>query len=880
MTVFSCGMLPELRCRGSAGAGEERLACECHAGDLDDARRPPLHFPGPRCRPGRASRPRRVSIRSALGLSVVVVSGLPASSQAALSISSGYETFLMQIRQRIVCAEDDVFDEASHKPPPCDSMKDGPFCRGLPELGDSAGRHRPFTLDSIVPQHLFGDPRTTMELSGSQGSNAGVEADTTVNKQATAVLNQFLEEFYKPKELLTKAPSSEGRLDFSRLPLGGARGLSRTFSQGLPAGVLASWIGAWQVLPEADSPPQVSSGRKRPRPVIRLNGAIGSIRFSRPVVLRSLVVQPPHHVGSVGSHRLWIRARKAGQEVWRHEYHFDAAEGPRSPTRCLPGDQVMGRWAGDGRLYSARLLMSHDQGATVMWLDKDPSNRFVPWDQIFLPGGMTCKAAFKEGGSTSSSSVPPSLWRDLARRTRSIDELSFLVSSGAEGWLLGELGIAAVRWQPHEVTAAGDSEEAISPPADTSSRVVQVLPGPHASIEDISHAAVFYHADDMLERGYRLSGWSSRPESHGFQDTLPDAAGDEDVSSAEQSKGEASAKLLSSTFRSVQGLKQMMRGLYEGTGRPMVRLPPHVSQTRVLADLDHFVTSMDLTRSDKSIQEKIVKKYGHFESFFAELWDWRNPVDSLQVVYERWRRDPEIQQEAVGAFHRDQAWEGSYYCTQGRTKLNLDITEWSSIDGQESIRADLTFTIVKKKSTVSGRYEVAGKLEPIGRTLILEPIPDSWKEQPKNFVMVGLQGVVSSMDEVGATGRRVFAGTVPIFGCDSFELVSQVIEVTPGDVEGKGKVADAGASAERQLPAWFNTPWNGALARLSQRLDANRQKWRQVLQQVVREKSTKKGGESSTQDQVSKLLQAAKSAGVLSFEMTTQDGEEIVVKIR
>jgi len=871
-------MLPEIRRRGSAGAGEERPASECRAGDLDDACLPPLHFPGPRCRSERASRPRKVSIRSALGLSVVIVSGLPTSSQAALSISSGYETFLMQIRQRIVCAEDDVFDEASQRPPPCDSMKDGPFCRGLPELGDSAGRHRPFTLDSIVPQHLFGDPRTTMELASSQGKNAaGVEADTTVNKQATAVLNQFLEEFYKPKELLTKAPVSEGRLDFSRLPVGGARGLSRTFSQGLPAGVLASWDGAWQMLPEADAPPQESSGRQRPRPVIRLNGAIGSILFSRPVVVRSLVVQPPPHVGSVGSHRLWIRARKAGQEVWRHEYHFDAAEGPQWPTRCLPGDRVMGRWAGDNRLYGAKILMSHDQGATVMWLDKDPSNRFVPWDGIYLPGGMTCKAAFKEGGSKSSSLATPSSWRDLARRTRAVDEVSFLVSSGAEGWLLGDLGIAAVRWQPHEATAAGDSEEAISPPADTSSRVVQVMPGPRAAIEDISHAAVFYNADDMLEGGYRLSGWSSRQETSAFQES--DAAGDEDVSSAEQSKGEASAKLLSSTFRSVQGLKQMLRGLFEGTGRPMVRLPPHISQTRVLADLDLFVTSTDLTRSDKSVQEKIVKKYGHFEAFFAELWDWRNPVDSLQVVFERWQHHPEIQQEALGAFHKDQAWEGSYYCTQGRTKLNLDITEWSNIDGQETIRADLTFTIVKKKSTVSGRYEVSGTLEPIGRTLILEPIPDSWKEQPKNFVMVGLQGVVSSTDEVGNAGRRVFAGTVPIFGCDSFELVSQVKEETPGDREGSDKVADAGAGAEKQLPPWFNTPWNGALARLSHRLDVNRQKWRAVLQQVVREKSTKKGGDS-TQDQVSKLLQAAKSAGVLSFEMTTQDGEEIVVKIR
>ena len=36
---------------------------------------------------------------------------------------------------------------------------------------------------------------------------------------------------------------------------------------------------------------------------------------------------------------------------------------------------------------------------------------------------------------------------------------------------------------------------------------------------------------------------------------------------------------------------------------------------------------------------------------------------------------------------------------------------------------------------VTGIYEVSGTLEPAGRGLILEPIPDSWKAQPKNFVM-------------------------------------------------------------------------------------------------------------------------------------------------
>ena len=47
---------------------------------------------------------------------------------------------------------------------------------------------------------------------------------------------------------------------------------------------------------------------------------------------------------------------------------------------------------------------------------------------------------------------------------------------------------------------------------------------------------------------------------------------------------------------------------------------------------------------------------------------------------------------------------------------------------------------------MTGIYEVLGQLDPSGRGLTFEPIPDSWKAQPKNFVMVSwpyLGGVIS-----------------------------------------------------------------------------------------------------------------------------------------
>lgn len=88
-------------------------------------------------------------------------------------------------------------------------------------------------------------------------------------------------------------------------------------------------------------------------------------------------------------------------------------------------------------------------------------------------------------------------WQDLARRSKAVDEISFL-SVSASQWLLGELHVAASAWTPVELHSDSDS---VRPPTDAAARVVQVLPGPHASIEEASESAVFYNADDMLERG-------------------------------------------------------------------------------------------------------------------------------------------------------------------------------------------------------------------------------------------------------------------------------------------------------------------------------------------------------------------------------------------
>ncbi|CAJ1427068.1 unnamed protein product [Effrenium voratum] len=736
-------------------------------------------------------------------------------AEGALSISSGYETFLTQIRTRIVCAEDDVYDEAALVKP-CDSMKDGPFCRGLPESGTA--RHRPFTLDSIVPQHLFGDPRAALELE-----EGAVDADTQATKQAIQVLNRFLEK----NSVKESMPSSawEGRLDFRGLWGGSA---PRGFSAGLPPEVYATWEGAWQVVPAVEGPGDwMSKAKRKPRvqAALRLNGAIGAVRFSRPVVVRSLQLRPE----AEAEDDLVVLGRIGGMEVWRHAYRRKDLSVPL----CGTGDLVLGRWEGGeqlGQYYYARILAPHTFGATVMWLDHDPTHRLVVWEHLLTPAGKPCADA-----DGSDSLRPNRLWRDVARRTKAVDEVAFLsrlAESGSEpqvgGWLLGRLHLAAERWK-----AKSDSvnEAAVRPPAGTTSRVVQVLPGPHATMEEASSAAVFYNADDMLERGLRLKSWSRR--------TLVEP------------QAKVQQRLQLSAFRSVEGLKQVVRALMLDVGRPSLKLPAHISEARVLRDMDYLVTAMNVGHLQPEDQEKVVERYKHFEVFFSDLWDWRAGADSLHVLYELWMNAPKMHAEAVEVFQEGQSWQGSYYCTQGRTEFRLDITEKTprGSESPEQVRADLTFTIVKSSGNVTGIYEVTGQLEPSGRVLILEPVPDSWKAQPKNFVMVGTQGIVSSSDD--GTGRSVYAGMVPIYGCDSFELFSE-------------------AKSPERPPLWQNNPWNGALLRLSQAIDVNRQVWRRILKRLMAEKPAKA--------QKVKQIMELTPKGLVKVEVTSAN--EFVLKLK
>eukprot|EP00929_Paragymnodinium_shiwhaense_P113529 TRINITY_DN8180_c0_g1_i2.p1 TRINITY_DN8180_c0_g1~~TRINITY_DN8180_c0_g1_i2.p1 ORF type:complete len:932 (+),score=154.70 TRINITY_DN8180_c0_g1_i2:171-2798(+) len=841
---------------------------------------------------------------AALRVSLVLSSGLLRSGEAALSISSGYETFLTQIRRRIVCEESDVYDEAVERgvPVPCDSLEHGPFCRGLPTL-PQAVRHRPFTVDSIVPQHLFGD--------------AGAEVSGDSRKQATQTMNTFLEEFYYPKQAPSdkRQPATEGRLDFSKAWLGANKGRLQSnplpsFSEGLPEGVVATFSGAWQ---EVLLPHEVDGQRRTA--ALRLNGAAGRLRFNRPVVIRRLMVRPPVGLeASESRHLLQVRARKMptavqeNLEQWRQDYAYAPQASPASiQLLCDVGDLVAARHA-NGNYYLAIVMAAEKSFAYIRWLDDEQAYRLSPWRHMWESSGQNCGDEVKDGPSLRISKAAKAgrpvdhtqdVWRDMSRSLKAVEEVSFTVPAGADGWLLSDIVVAAPAWEPVAFAPGKGSP----PKQDPRSYMVQVYPGSLAVIVEASHAAVLYDADDMLEQGLKVRKGPTRLAPPNSPAPTPWVTSEVVTTgqSDDSDDGEGSTRLRTNMHMSGEGLQQFLRSLARPPPRgiPEARLPPHVSRDAVFADLEKFVSAIRVAGKQE------VKKYGHFEQYLMNQWEWLLDLDNLRAAYERWRRDPAVQHFGRRVFQKGQEWSGIYHCTQGATEVHLKVKEVqhkmesvSAGDGvemfkrskEETVLAELVFNVHvdasedEEEKTVKGSYLVSGTLDGEGRSIALEPVPRSWTNKPSNFVMVGLHGVATKNGMTNGSHR--FAGAVPIFGCDSFEL-----HTLP---EGPSFPSPARRKPQSDDEAFSWLSENALLARMASTIEGARERWRSFLSQIVSEKKQKasaqaqKGGEGAkltkdlTMKTVEKFLKAARRGEQLQMQVETTtntdgDGTKTIV---
>jgi hypothetical protein len=107
------------------------------------------------------------------------------------------------------------------------------------------------------------------------------------------------------------------------------------------------------------------------------------------------------------------------------------------------------------------------------------------------------------------------------------------------------------------------------------------------------------------------------------------------------------------------------------------------------------------------------------------------------------------------SFDQGTRWRGHYFCAQGKTDLDLRVT---AVNG-ETIHAVFDFT--HAPTAVHGSYTLQGRRKPGDRRIELQP--DHWVEQPPEYVMVGLEGLLS------ADGRS-FSGRITDETCGSFEV--------------------------------------------------------------------------------------------------------------
>merc|ERR1712232_774523 len=123
-------------------------------------------------------------------------------------------------------------------------------------------------------------------------------------------------------------------------------------------------------------------------------------------------------------------------------------------------------------------------------------------------------------------------------------------------------------------------------------------------------------------------------------------------------------------------------------------------------------------------------------------------------------------------------------------------------------------------------------------------------------------------------GEFRYAGSVPIVGCDSFELRYSPSSRSLEDEASAETVEVQNDEVEPSPPV---TSWGAVLLRFRRNLDEHRRKWRRDLLRLLVEKGS--SDKKNVTMQVSQLIQAAKAAGLVSFELAPGSGGKVYVKI-
>ena len=143
-----------------------------------------------------------------------------------------------------------------------------------------------------------------------------------------------------------------------------------------------------------------------------------------------------------------------------------------------------------------------------------------------------------------------------------------------------------------------------------------------------------------------------------------------------------------------------------------------------------------------------------------ETTDDTTPDDTTDTDTETGTDTDTDTDEEVAGHDLNGKWEGSYTCSQGFTRLTLQVAhnlESHWLDAVFAFYADNT-----NPDVPTGRYSMVGSYDPDTQRVILDQA--TWIEQPTGYVMVSLDGYIN--EEGG-----LITGTVDNSGCSEFTVV-------------------------------------------------------------------------------------------------------------
>lgn len=264
----------------------------------------------------------RMGLRPRPVLLACLLASLPGQGEAALNVGTHDVEDLATALRRSIFVEKQYVRQPSWTE--CSSL-DGPRCLGL---GNS--RPRQTVIDGLIPERILKDLGAQFNLTDFL--TPGYDALEFVRWKVGAELDDG--DFERVQDVSEGAALSlhearsgteAGFLHFNEADLIPDTRLFSQFSRGLPAKTVASWEGRWLVrdctasfgatlgMPRwpaisASDEPQVLLPSTLDNPitqpsgtislVAQLQSAIGYIRFSRPVVVRSLLARWSPHPGS------------------------------------------------------------------------------------------------------------------------------------------------------------------------------------------------------------------------------------------------------------------------------------------------------------------------------------------------------------------------------------------------------------------------------------------------------------------------------------------------------------------------------------------------------------------------------------------------------